>query len=362
MADTTITRRLLLRPVDMLSFRDGRSFGPAQQADSRLPYPQTLAGAIRTYLLKAHGVNVREFGNRVRKYGSFDDALGQYGDPVKGLRGMQIRGPWLSMDGQLVVPIPSNVRTQKSSSGAQESRQIFRLDPKRTLPPGWQHREPGLRPLWYYGRESLQSVSGYITMRGLRIFLEGGGPSEEDIVRKEMLYSIDRRVGIGIDFKQKTANEGRIYTAGMLALKPNVAFCAEVTGTSSLIMPLFQEGVLMKFGGEGRYVEVSEHDAPLWPDVSHGAGDGHLLFLTTPAWFNGWKPDKLQCIAASVSHSDGISGWDFAQGGPKPNRFMVPAGSVYFLPKDAHIPQSLVERHDSLTGWGHYLKGNWNYV
>ena len=362
MANTPVTRGLQLRPVDTLSFRSGRSFGPAQQADSGLPYPQTLAGAIRTYLLKAHGVNLKQFGDLVKKCGSFDDALSQYGNPVEGLREMKIGGPWLSLDGKLVVPIPSSLRIDKSRNGVQTSRQIFRLDPTRTLPPGWQPREPGLYPLWHYSRKSLGSVSGYITLTGLHTFLEGGVPSDADLVSKEKLYLIDRRVGIGIDAVRKTVDEGMIYTAGMLALERDVAFCAELTGSDALIAPLCQEGVLMKFGGEGRYVEISNHDAPSWPDVSHGVSDGCLLLLTTPAWFNGWKPHNVKCIAASVSHSEGVSGWDFARGGPKPNRFMVPAGTVYFLPKDTYIPPSLVEHQDALVGWGHYLKGNWNYV
>lgn len=362
MAETHVTKRLLLRPVDALSFRGGRSFGPAQQADSGLPYPQTLAGAIRTYLLKAHDVNLEQFGDLVTKCGSFDDALSQYGDPVKGLRDMKIGGPWFSLSGKLMVPIPSNLKIDKSRNGTQTSRKIFRLDPARTLPPGWKPREPGLHPLWHHGRESIKSISGYITPAGLRTFLEGGVPRDEDLVSGEELYSIDRRVGIGIDAIRKAVDEGMIYTAGMLALKRDVAFCAELTGPHALIAPFYQGGVLMKFGGEGRYVEVSSHDAPLWPDVSHGIGDGCLLLLTTPAWFNGWKPHNVKCIGASVSHPEGVSGWDFAQGGPKPNRFMVPAGTVYFLPKDTYIPPFLVERQDALVGWGHYLMGNWNYV
>ncbi|MCY4674688.1 MAG: type III-B CRISPR module-associated protein Cmr3 [Bacteroidetes bacterium] len=364
MVDKRVTRRLLLRPVDTLSFRDARPFGPAEQADSGLPSPQTLAGAIRTFLLKAHGVNLKQFGDLVKRYDSFDEALSEYGYPIKGLRDMKIGGPWFSMNEELLVPIPSNLKISKSRNGALTSQSIFRLDPIRTSPPGWQPREQELRPLWRYGRESLKSASGYIKPTGLRIFLEGGIPSNQDLVSEEELYAIDRRVGIAIDAKRKTVDEGMIYTAGMLALKPNVAFCVELTGNRALIAPLCQPGVLMKFGGEGKYVEISvhNHNASFWPNVLPGIGDGRLLLLTTPAWFDGWKPRNITCIAASVSHPEGVSGWDLAQGGPKPNRFMVPAGTVYFLPKNTHIPQSLVEHHDALVGWGHYLEGNWNYV
>ena len=362
MADSPVTRKLLLHPVDTLSFRGGRSFGPAQQAESELPSPQTLAGAVRTFLLKAHNVDLEKFGGRVKKYGSFDDALSEYGDPVRGLVDMKINGPWLNLNKKLLVPVPSNLRADKSRNGVQNSRHLFRLDPMRNLPPGWGPRESGLHPLWHYGRESLKSVSGYITLDGLQNFLEGNVPDVHAIISKEDLYEIDRRVGIGVNASRKAVDEGMIYTAGMLALKRKVAFCAELTGSYDLIEPICQKGVLMKFGGEGRYVKISVAEESSWPSIQTNSGDGDLLFLTTPAYFNGWKPRDITCIAASVSHPEGISGWDLAQGGPKPNRFMVPAGSVYFLPKGAHIPHSLVENHDKLVGWGHYLKGNWNYV
>ena len=364
MADKFVTRRLFLRPVDTLSFRDARPFGPTVQADSLLPSPQTLAGAIRTFLLKAHDVNLKRFGNLVKKYASFDEALSKYGGPIEGLRGMKIGGPWLSRNGELLVKIPSNLRINRPASGELVSRPIVRLDPIRTSPPGWQPREQGLRPLWRHGRESLKTASGYITSAGLCSFLAGGVPSDQDLINKEELYSIDRRVGIAIDSGRKTASEGMIYTAGMLALKSEVTFCVELTGNCDLIRPLCQSEVLMKFGGEGKYVEILVHDrdTSFWPSVSLGIGDGRLLLLTTPAWFDGWKPRNIKCIAASVSHPEGVSGWDLAQGGPKPNRFMVPAGTVYFLPKDTRIPHALVERHDASIGWGHYLEGNWNYV
>lgn len=362
MADRIVTRKLLLSPVDILSFRGGRSFGPAQQAESELPSPQTLAGAIRTFLLKAHGVNLKEFGNKVKKYGSFDTVLSEYGDPIKGLIDMTVQGPWFRLNKKLLVSVPSNLRTVSSRNGTQTVHNIFRLDPLRNLPPDWKPREPGLHPLWYYGRKSLKSVSGYLTLAGLRNFLEGGVPDSQDMISEKELFGIDRRVGIGVNAIRKTVEEGMIYTAGMLALKRHVDFCAQVTGSYNLIEPICQGKVLMKFGGEGRYVTVSAHKESLWPDVKTGGGDGDVLLLTTPACFNGWRPPNIQCMAASVSHPRGISGWDLAQGGPKPNRFMVPAGTVYFLPKGTHIPHSLVERDDQLVGWGHYLKGTWNYV
>ena len=86
------------------------------------------------------------------------------------------------------------------------------------------------------------------------------------------------------------------------------------------------------------------------------------MLLTTPAWFNGWNPSGIEPIAAAVGNGQAVSGWDLAAGGPKPNRFMVPAGSVYFLPAGTQIPEEIVNNEDATLGWGCFLEGNWNYV
>ncbi len=356
---------LSLRPMDTLFFRDARPFGPAGQANSGLPSPQTLAGAIRTLLLGAHDVNLEKFGERVKMTGSFDQALQEIGGDVSALADVKISGPWLCKDEEILLPMPSNLKCTKpmASLPREESGEIVRLDPLRTPPHGWHAKEKGLLPLWHYGRKSLKSLTNcYLTFSGMRAYLEGGIPEIKDIVSAEELYAIDRRVGIGIDGQRNTTAKGLIYSAGMLSLKQRITFYAEVTGNSSTIDPLNQSGLLMKFGGEGRHVEVSPHSGVSWPSVSHQSGDGSLVVLTTPAWFDGWKPPHLRCIAAAVPGFEGISGWDLALGGPKPTRFMVQSGSVYYLPNNEDISVELVNYDDSLVGWGNYLKGTWKYV
>jgi len=364
MADRKTTLRLSLRSLDALSFRDARPFNTTRYAESGLPSPQTFAGAIRTFLLRAHNVDLKQFGNNVKKYGSFDRALDHEDDIVSGLKKMKVNGPWLRKNGETLVPVPSNLRVNKQQSSANESQPLVRMDPLRRLPPGWNSKNLGLHPLWSYGRDSHGTARGYITQAGLRTFLKGDIPTSDELITRDQLYQIDRRVGIAIDPKTNTASDGMIYTSGMLVLNTDVEFCGEISGDDALIAPLLKRReTILKFGGEGRYVVISEHEEDFWPnDISHDKGDGYLLLLTTPAYFNGWKPLDVSCIAASVSHPEGISGWDLARGGPKPNRFMVPAGTVYFLSKDTPIPPSLVEYRDELEGWGHFLIGNWNYV
>jgi CRISPR-associated protein Cmr3 len=90
--------------------------------------------------------------------------------------------------------------------------------------------------------------------------------------------------------------------------------------------------------------------------------------LTTPAILDsGWRPATMAgsaLVAAAVPEPIAVSGWDLARGGPKPNVFAVPAGSVYFAEGDVRpADDSLSDRpEDRLEGWGCFLKGVWNHA
>ncbi len=68
-------------------------------------------------------------------------------------------------------------------------------------------------------------------------------------------------------------------------------------------------------------------------------------------------------IAAAVPGHIAVSGWDLARGGPKPNRFAVPAGSVYFFDQPepfAECNGSLCGDDDAMLGWGAFIEGGWS--
>ena len=84
---------------------------------------------------------------------------------------------------------------------------------------------------------------------------------------------------------------------------------AEVSGPVGTLALPETEPVLMKFGGEGRHVVIraSEREAD-WPSVPPKVGKSRLVLLTTPAWFNGWKPPALEPVAAAVCGHQAVSG------------------------------------------------------
>ena len=60
-----------------------------------------------------------------------------------------------------------------------------------------------------------------------------------------------------------------------------------------------------------------------------------------------------------------VSGWNMATGGPRPTRFAVPAGSVYFLEGAAEFLSNdcLADSPDDrIQGWGCFARGVWNDV
>jgi CRISPR-associated protein Cmr3 len=122
---------------------------------------------------------------------------------------------------------------------------------------------------------------------------------------------------------------------------------------------------ILRLGGEGRQVLLRRLDRAIaWPRMVPDAGRRSVV-LTTPGLFaSGWKPAGLKPLAAAVPSPLAVSGWDLARGGPKPTRFAVPAGAVYFVNDPLAQPYSgsLADGEDAAIGWGCYLEGTWNHV
>ena len=353
-----ISLRLELEPVDTLFFRDGRPFEEASRATSGLPMPQTLAGAVRTATIEAHGADPVRVGAHVREGASLADALAACDPVLAGLAETAIRGPWFQLDGSVLTAAPASLRRDKDTG------ELLRLDPLGTPLPGWSPPQTGMLPLWRRGRARAEAFKGYLTERGLQRYLEGGTPEMSDAVEETMVFGFEDRTGIAVDRGTGVAREGFIYGIRMLSLRPGVRILCEASGPRNALAPWLEDVRLVKLGGEGRQVRVhATEGAHSWPFVPPDSGCGRLVLLTTPGPFDGWRPPGLRPVAASVPGSLGVSGWDLARGGPKPNRFMVPAGAVYFLaPGDGPPSEGLVAVDDAQAGWGDFALGNWNHA
>jgi CRISPR-associated protein Cmr3 len=285
---------------------------------------------------------------------------------------LAMRGPWLArrnrMDAEfeVLVPVPAILHKDKRGDGAK----LHRLAPLAAGQlPGWNppQDQQGLRPLWLKHLSPTEPAEGYLTRQGLQRFLSGENVAIGDILHWHDLFDLDYRTGIGISPDRLVAEESQIFGRGFLALKEHVFLYAEVVLTDTAAgSSLLHETPTLPLGGEGRHTICRRLPEPFsWPSSKSQHGKQKpLLLLTTPCEFQGgWKPRCLDghLVAAAVPGSVAFSGWDLARGGPKPTRFAVPAGSVYFLESFPNNgSQSLAENdEDRQQGWGCCLAGVW---
>ncbi|MEC9346272.1 MAG: type III-B CRISPR module-associated protein Cmr3 [Pseudomonadota bacterium] len=348
---------LNLDPLDVLFFRDGQAFTSGGRAGSGYPTPQTLGGALRSHLMEAAGCDFHQFGDDIRSGLTPRDAARRQSPALEAALSMRLRGPWLKYDGTIMLPTPVTVLRVRGGST------LVRLDPSGQPVPGWRDSgEQGLAPLWPRTRARTEAAGGYLALEAMADFLAGRTPPTDGLVPANTLFAIEHRTGIAVDSTAGTAAEGMIYGIGFLRLRPGVRFVVEIE-TDAGVPPLGD--FLLRWGGEGRHVACSVADTPVqWPGGP--ALDGSLAVLTTPAFLSGgWHGDDWHPLAVACGEGQAISGWDLARRAPKPTRFAVPAGAVFYFAsgRDSVLERtSLSAGDDVANGFGCFLKGGWTYA
>ena len=350
-----------LDPLDVLFFRDGRPFDATPRAATGRPMPQTVAGALRTWLLGRLEADFATLGAAVRNGASFGEATAAQGTAIGSVGRLRVRGPWFVKHGERLVPTPATIEAGKNAGG-----KMHRLDPLAEDLPGWSPPMDGLRPLWRRSRGPARARGGWLCRTGLEGFLAGGLPHADEVVDTDALFDTEDRVGIGVDTATQTAGEGMIYAVRLMRLVPGVTLAVDLVGTPEDLDVCPDDDDVLPLGGEARRAIIRRLcRAHRWPKAPAESGDGRLLLLTAPAPFGGWRPPRLSLVAAAVPDPVPVSGWDMARGGPKPNRFAAQAGSVYFCGKETDLPDdtdSLCTGEDAAVGWGTFLEGAWNHA
>lgn len=165
---------------------------------------------------------------------------------------------------------------------------------------------------------------------------------------------VEERVHVAIDPATKTADPGRLFRTQAVRLESRCGpgqyerfgIGLSVRG----LRPDDDPSGLCHLGGERRVVQVSAADdvLPLCPTM--GPSNFLRLILVSPGNFGHWSPDwllpdasgpawrnvpgleaKARLRSAIVPRWIPISGWDYAAGGPKAMRKLVPAGAVYLI-------------------------------
>ena len=329
-------------PLSPLHFGDGRPFGKSDGAETyarskQLPSPSTLAGFIRTQVAKAAGLNMADK------------------DTLQMLHALPVYGPLLTLvensAATYYLPPPKDALVYKDGSRLQigalkphkgsRGRSNMPNDLAPLAVPKLVKPEPG-RPYW-----SNHELTRWLAKHEVRLSKEKNWPKE------------DSRVQIAVNGKTGTAQSGMLYTVSYSDYGGSDHYWT-IRARSNLENGLrLSAGYL---GGERRPVGVTLYEdlAENWYDPPNEVKEAFASFdpkrnlirmvLATPALFeHGWKPAwlsketgslqlprglanvKLRLVAAAVGRREAVSGWNLRTNQPKPVRWAVPAGSVYFF-------------------------------
>ncbi len=330
-----------ISPNDTLFFRSGRPFsmGSETWADSIFPpYPSTIYGALRTFLIFERG-SLEDFKFKNDKY---NDKYKDIGKPnTKG--NMNIIGPIIynSKYDLSFFPVPFDLVLKKEIN--KQKNMLKQL--KKVCKPKILYTDYPLEDiLIYQEREQVESAEGYIDSINFKEYLQGQS-GEYKLSELFEFYIPEPKIGIARDDITLSSREGYLYRTKMIRLKKDYCLLVKINEIDS--MP---EKGLFTLGGEGktvRFEKINNNPLEDLENMNFELKDGIFkLYLATPAIFeNGWLPRwinaetlegekdgiKLKLIACAIGKYLRIGGWDMAKNEPKPMYKAVPAGSVYYF-------------------------------
>jgi CRISPR-associated protein Cmr3 len=363
--------RLLLEPLDVLMFRSSRPFFRGEQtiAEAGSISPTTFAGAIKTKLLLDYNSHPPPEWWKKSEFKKIVELIGSPEDESKiSLRYITFANLKTSEE---YFPLPKDVVFSEDSA--------MLLKPLEGTPLALDN---GLCPLMSDSFYVDYRSAAYLSREGLINYLQGEVPLEkEHILGSSKLYQHERRTGITLNKDKKTTDEGMLYSADFLRLRPEVGFIVRLDGIDD-----FPEKCLLKIGGEGRACVCKKLDD--WrPNLSKvieevNKSSRFKLYFATPTIFKAndnktwWCPNlkmleeklnvELSLVAVSLGKPVVLGGWDAAKGRQKPIRKAVPEGTVYFfklkerkkLSEDLEMPLQISD-HDVKSGLGSTFIGVW---
>lgn len=362
---------LRLHPVDVWMFRETRYFAEAtSDSRSEFPLPKTVAGALRTLMMRAVGTDFRLVREAARDARNGDPAgyMTRFKEGLRRVCGAAwpvdatIAGPFLWRGGSRWYPLPRSIVKTKDG-------EVVVLKPAASDVPGW-NAAAGRRPLFPGTAETVEAWDQtYLSAGDLAGFL-GGTPLEASSIKERRTFIADEpRVGIAVEADSGTVGEGLIYSSTFLRLKDDTALDVDLEfgGDPPEELAAYLDATpWLRLGGEGRIARVEPVDPPASPPEPGGEG-APLVYLATPALFEGtrWHPKDAPPLAAAVGSPQAFSGWDLAANLPMKTRYAVPAGAVYFYDTgDAQLPAHATcvsdDPDDQAAGWGYCFRGVWS--
>ena len=368
----------LVEPRDSLIIRDARpSLSGEPMRTLPYPWPSSIAGLART------------------RAGQDQDGLfALSADEAKKLFAVEVAGPWLAVlddddnmkdlafaapldclwheaEGQAekkadddekiierrrLMPVLDNEERVNGviSNKADGMRWIL---PKQAAP----QRKPASAPVFW----PWEKLEGWLTKPSNEV--DQGTLSDFGFGA----FTVEERTQVAIDPETGRPSDGQLFSVEGLRLRDGdnrfgLAFACDDERINAGPVHL---------GGERRISWLSqlENGRPELPKNFDSSGRLYRLILVTPAIFkDGWKPKKdsvpgAKLVAAVTGRPQSISGWDFANRGPKMTRRMVPAGSVFWFELEEGVDaqkwveerwmQSICDNQDRRDGFALCLVG-----
>lgn len=348
---------LFLEPLDTLFFRDNRPFSAGEDtfAESTLPSPLTVYGAIGSYILNKNSTDPVSFFKKT----SEDPTLGLYDDVLTNTN-LRLRGPFFVRDKLVYLPSPANL-FRKSTT--------FISLPDLEAEPKWDIEDNSLKPMKLPPNEKAEPVKGFLPLRDIERYLKDDLISISPI-ESDNLFLPEARVGHKLNRDTLTVEEGFLYSAGHLRFedylsgrehkKTKIVVCVD-----GVDLDVFSDETIF-LGGERRRVKIGAEEGnsfiPQSREVLSKIKENKQFFLyfVTPTIFKdgfarqSW-PFDAELVGAAIDKPLYLSGWKrtaLAKGHPRPLRKVAPAGSVYFFKADGWQDESF----DELYGEYHFNK------
>ena len=371
---------LHIHAVDTWFFRESRPHDAAgaSELSSLFPPPiRTLAGALRTYMGDAMGIDWKTLQCPNNTF-DFEKSLGN----AEHLGELQLNGAYIVYQGQRLYPAPLYLMHKEDQCQRLMIGKPVRCDLGTV-------RLPEM-PKGYQGYKTLEQH--WLTASGMRLCLDGGVPHTKDIIKAEQLFGHEARLGIARDNAARKVVEGRLYQTQHLRLKEDVHIELNIKNLEAGLLDSVtqtQKSSTLRLGGEGRMASLSvSAEAEALPYIKPKKNDTLLIQFITPADFNGnmfpenfneikkndqtvWQGEingiSLQIEAAVIGKAHREGGWDMQKHQPRSVKSYTPAGTAWFC--RLNNPDDYQQVHDTLQGYcigedsaygrGQILIGQW---
>ncbi len=330
-----MTAYRFLEPLDVLFLRGNRLFGDAGSYGESLvpPWPSVAAGAIRSQMLAAEGIDFSAFATGEAPH----PQLGTPEQPGSFTVAAFTLARRTGEEVESLHPLPADLVATRGSTGV-EPHWLRPVSPASGI------SSSALLPLSpvLAAEEPAKPEAGvWLTQSGWQGYLNGELPAAEARVEAAKLWKLEPRVGVGLDPEKGRAEDGKLFTVQAVAFQTGHGFLVGIEGANPP-----GDGSL-RLGGDGRGAAVSacDYSAPE-PDYEAIARAGRArLILTSPGLFpGGWRLPGAgadghvslgdvtgRLVCAAVPRAEVISGWDLAAWRPKSAQRVAPVGSVYWL-------------------------------